>query len=119
LQLVAHRTLSGALAEHSANWPLSGFLGARPLKYTGLSGVPPDCLVIQQSNDHLRPMVDCTNCGAVYGAEVRRQSTTTGCTGLSGVPPDCPVQQKDRELQLSIAPNPNGQLTWHTPDSEH
>jgi hypothetical protein len=34
--------------EHLANWPLSGFLGATPLKFTGLSGEPPDCPVPQE-----------------------------------------------------------------------
>jgi hypothetical protein len=38
--------------------------------------------------------------------------------GLSGVPPDCPVPQEDKGLQRSTTPNPNGQLTWHAPDSE-
>jgi hypothetical protein len=50
--------------------------------------------------------------------EVRRQSATTGHTGLSGVQPDCPVQQKNKRLQWSSAPNPNGRLTWHSPDNE-
>jgi hypothetical protein len=27
--------------------------------------------------------------------------------------PDCPVLQEDKGLQRSIAPNPNGKLTWH------
>jgi hypothetical protein len=40
------------------------------------------------------------------------------CTGLSGVPPDCLVPHEDKELQQSTAPNPNGWLTWHAPDSE-
>jgi hypothetical protein len=38
--------------EHSANWPLSGILGARSLKITGLSGET-------TSNGHLRPTIDC------------------------------------------------------------
>ena len=38
--------------------------------------------------------------------EVRAQKSEV--TGLSGVAPDCPVQQKDKELQRSTAPNPNG-----------
>jgi hypothetical protein len=40
-------------------------------------------------------------------------------TKLSGVPPDCSVPQKDKGLQRSTAPNPNGLLMWHTPDNEH
>jgi hypothetical protein len=34
------------------------------------------------------------------------------------VPLNCPVPQEDRRLQQSRAPNPNGLLTWHAPDSE-
>jgi hypothetical protein len=34
------------------------------------------------------------------------------------VPPNCPVPQEDKELQRSTTLNPNGLLTWHTPDSE-
>jgi hypothetical protein len=37
---------------------------------------------------------------------------------MSGVPPDYPVQLEDKGLQWSTAPNPNGVMTWHTPDSE-
>jgi hypothetical protein len=37
------------------NRPLSGFLRATALKFTGLSGAPPDCPVSQWSNDQLRP----------------------------------------------------------------
>jgi hypothetical protein len=64
--------------EPSANWPLSGFLSARSLKFIGLSGVPLDCLVTQWSNDQLRTMVDWADCGVVCCAEVslQRQDTT-------------------------------------------
>jgi hypothetical protein len=40
--------------EHIANWLLSGFLSAHPLKIIGLSSVPPDCPVGQRSNGQLR-----------------------------------------------------------------
>jgi hypothetical protein len=49
--------------EHSANWLLSGFLGARPQNHrfvrcaTELSGVPPDYPVSSLCNGRLR---DCT-----------------------------------------------------------
>jgi hypothetical protein len=46
------------------------------------------------------------NSGEQYHAEVRAQKSEV--TGLSGVAPDCPVQQKDKALQRSTAPNPNG-----------
>jgi hypothetical protein len=32
--------------------------------------------------------------------------------------PDCLMPQEDKGLQRSTAPNPNGRLTWHAPDSE-
>jgi hypothetical protein len=102
-----HRTL----AEHSANWLLSGFLGARPLKITGLSG--------ELSEQLSSPQRSTAGLRSQYAAsEVRRQSTTIGRTGLSGVPPDYLVCQKDRRLQQSTTPKSNGRLTWHAPDSE-
>jgi hypothetical protein len=60
--------------------------------------------------------VDCADEWTVDRAEVR--TTKSECTGLSGVPPDCPVPQEDKWLQWSNAPNLNGWLTWHAPDSE-
>jgi hypothetical protein len=45
------------------------------------------------------------------GCEVRTHRTCP-------VPPDCPVQLEDKGLQRSIAPNPNGKLTWHASDTE-
>jgi hypothetical protein len=95
------------MPKHLTNWPLSSFLRATPLKFTRLSGAQPDCLVSQQSNGQVRPMVDCANCSAISRAEVRLQSQNAS---------DCSVPQEDRILQRSIAPNPNGQLTWHVPD---
>jgi hypothetical protein len=59
--------------EPSTNWSLSDFLSARPLKFIGLSGVPSDCPVRQQSNCQLHPTVDCVDCGAVYSTEVSLQ----------------------------------------------
>jgi hypothetical protein len=44
--------------EPFANWPLSSFLSARPLKIIGLSDVPPDCSEKQRSNGQLRPTAD-------------------------------------------------------------
>jgi hypothetical protein len=62
--------------EHLVNWPLSGFLRAIPLKFTGLSGEPPDYPVSQRSNVQLRPTVSI--------AEVRSQSAKSEHIGLSG-----------------------------------
>jgi hypothetical protein len=104
--------------ERSANWPLSGILGARPLKIIGLSGVPPDCPVRQRATVNFAQWSTVWLRAQSEALEVRRQSTTTGHTGLSGVQPNCPVQQKNRLLERSSAPNPNGRLTWHSPDNE-
>jgi hypothetical protein len=104
----------------SANWPLSGFLSARPLKFTGLSGEPKE----QRStspNSRLRWLHRsqyCANCSVVSRAEVRSQSAKSKSTRLSDVPPDYPVPQEDRRLQRSTTPNPNSRLTWNSPDSE-
>jgi hypothetical protein len=102
LQPVAHRTLSdvhwtlsgaqaGALHEQAG--PLSGILSAHPLKFTGLSGVPPDYLVSPRSNDHLRPTVDCADCDASLQhrsqktvCNVRLHRTVRCATRLSGAP---------------------------------
>jgi hypothetical protein len=118
LQQVAHKQCPVPWLEHSANWPLSSFLGAHPLKIIGLSSVPPDCPVSLRCNGqlHQRSTTGLQPQSAV--PEVRRQSTTSGRTGLSGVPPNYPVQQKDKRLQRSTAPNSNGLVTWHAPDSE-
>jgi hypothetical protein len=70
--------------KHLANWPLSGFLRARPLKLIKLSGAPLDYPVRQRSNGQLRPTVDCATARAAAVLEVRRQSATTGRIGLSG-----------------------------------
>jgi hypothetical protein len=104
--------------EHSANWPLSGFLSARSLKFTGLSGVPPDCPVRQQVTVNFAQRSTVRVRVQSEALEVSRQYATTGHTGLSGVPPNCPVPQKDRRIQRSTAPNHNSCLTWHAPDSE-
>jgi hypothetical protein len=69
---------------HLANWPLSGFPRATPLKTAGLSGEP-------TVNGQLRPTVDCADGGTVNSAEVRSQKckvrahrTVRCATRLSG-----------------------------------
>jgi hypothetical protein len=94
--------------EHLANWLLSGFLSARPLKIIGLSGVPPDCPVIPRSNNQLRQR------STAQQSNHQRPEDSLRCQ----IAPDCPVQQEDKRLQRSTALNPNSQLTWHSPDSE-
>jgi hypothetical protein len=72
--------------------------------------------VHQRSNGQLRPMVDYGEQWTAQKSEVRTAKSEH--IGLFGVPPDCPVPQKDKGLQRSTAPNPNGLLTWHAPDNE-
>jgi hypothetical protein len=89
--------------EDSANWLLSGFLGARLLKIIGLSGGPS----MQRSTP---PTVDCGRCTCSLQRwksedSLRRQ-----------VAPDCPVHHEDIQLQRSTAPKLNGRRTWHSPD---
>jgi hypothetical protein len=74
--------------EHFANWPLSSFLGARPLKITGLSGVPPDCSVSSQSKGRLRQQLTVRLRPQSTALEVKRQShRTVWCaTGLCRAP---------------------------------
>jgi hypothetical protein len=52
----------------------------------------------------------------VQKSDVRLRSQNA--PDMSGVPPDYPVQLQDKGLQRSTAPNPNGSLTWHTPETE-
>jgi hypothetical protein len=118
VQPVAHQTMSGVLAGAPRKLAALGFSQRLSLKFIGLSGVPPDCTVRQWINDQLHPTVDCADYGAVCSTEVRSQPAKSEYTGLSGVPPDYLMPQEDRRLQLSTAPNPNGRLMWHSPDSE-
>jgi hypothetical protein len=109
---VAHRTLSGAQANASMKWQLSGFSASRSaiIHWTvrcapDMSGEP-----IEQRptapNGRLRCHMNSEQC-ASQKSEQRSQNT-----------PDCPVPQEDKRLQRSTAPNPNGLLTWHALDSE-
>jgi hypothetical protein len=115
LQPVAHLTVSGALAGTLHEMAALGFSQRSSTKNhqtvrcaIGLSGEPTK----QRST---LPMV---NCAAVWLSEVIRQSAMSDRTRLSDVPPDYPMHQKDWSLQQSTTSNPNGRLTWHSPDSE-
>jgi hypothetical protein len=68
---------------------------------TGQSGEPAEQRVPARQRSTAK-----MNSGEQCRAEVRAQKSEVA--GLSGVAPDCPVQQKDKELQRSTAPNPNG-----------
>ena len=118
VQPMAHQTLSSAQAGALRELATLGFLNACPLKFIGLSGAPSNYLVRQRATVNFAQQSSVILRAQSTMPKVRRQSTTTGLTGLCGVPPDCPVQQKDKRFQRSTAPNPNGQLTWHAPDSE-
>jgi hypothetical protein len=71
------------------------------------------CPVSQWSNDNLRSMVDC-----VYSKSAQCKSQRLEQRSQNIRPPDCPVQLQDKGLQWPTAPNPNGSLTWHAPDTE-
>jgi hypothetical protein len=71
----------------------------------------PDCPVSQQSNGQMRQQSTAMNCKR---AQCRSQKLELRSQNA----PDCPVQQEDKGLQRSIAPNPNGMLTWQAPNSE-
>jgi hypothetical protein len=95
-------------ARQPANQPLTGFFWVRSTIIhrtvwcaTGLSGEPAE----QRFPARQRSTAQM-NSGEQCCAEVRVQKSEV--TGLSGVALDCPVQQKDKALQRSTAPNPNG-----------
>jgi hypothetical protein len=94
--------------ETSANWPLSGFLRARPLKTNGLYGARPDCPVRNWSNGQLHQW------STAEQSDRQKSEDSLRCQIAS----DYPVPQEDRRLQLSIASNPNDRLTWHSLDNE-
>jgi hypothetical protein len=78
---------------------------------TRLSGEPS----VQRSTP---PTVDCGTAPAVCSARSQKTACDSQVAGLSGVPPDYPVCHEDRRLQRSTTRNPNGRLTWHTPNNE-
>jgi hypothetical protein len=105
---VAHRTLSGAPGLYTLKPATLGFLlGA--LHYNSV-----DYLVCHRTSGEpakQRLPARQRSTAKVYSAkqcraEVRTQKSEV--TGLSGVAPDCSVQQKDKALQRSTAPNPDG-----------
>jgi hypothetical protein len=85
---MAHRTLSGAPGQALSKPVTLGFL-PRALHYNS-----PDYPVSQRSNGSLRA-----------NGRLRRGTVPNSVVQKS---PDCPVQQKDKRLQRSTAPNPNG-----------
>jgi hypothetical protein len=94
--------------EHLMNWPLLGFLRAIPLKFIGLSGAPLDCPVSQQSNGQLLQR------STTEQSDRQKSENSLRCR----IALNCPMPQEDRRLQRSTTSNHNGQLTWHSPDSE-
>jgi hypothetical protein len=100
-----HRTVSGAPGNSTPNCSPSGILGAAPLKFTGLSGAPPDCLVCQRSNGYFAPTVVCKTHSMRYSAR-QSQSSARRRIGQCTVTVRWPRRQK---LQRS---NRNGRVTW-------
>jgi hypothetical protein len=67
-----------------SNQPLSGKRRHAPLKFTGLSGVPPDCPVSQRGNGYLCATVDSDS------ATISRQKSEQRVRGAL----DCPVHHQ-------------------------
>jgi hypothetical protein len=106
---MAHRTVlcaTGLCLVHQdrtdVNQPLSRIPGRAPLKVTGLSGVPPDCLVSQRTTAIQRQR------STLQSATVPRQKSEQ----RSQRAPDCPVPQEDKAPTVDPAPNPNGWVSW-------
>jgi hypothetical protein len=81
---VAHRTLSGAQAEHLPNWPLSGFSGTRSAKIHQIVRCALDMYGEPTEQRSDAPTVDCVNSKkrTVQKSEVRVAKSER--TGLSG-----------------------------------
>jgi hypothetical protein len=73
--LVWRTGLSGAPGRINSNSLASGILEAAPLKFTGLSGVVPDCPVHQRSNGYTTPTVVCNGTVKVNSARLRAQKS--------------------------------------------
>jgi hypothetical protein len=90
-------------ASQQTNMPLSRIPWALSAIIHRTTRCAPDCPVSQRSNGSLR-----TN-GRLQKSTVANNAVQKSeATELFGVAPDCRVQQKDKELQRSTAPNPNG-----------
>jgi hypothetical protein len=111
---VHHWTVSGAPGRINSNSLASGILEAAPLKFTGLSGVAPDCPVRQWSNGYTAPTVVCNGTIKVNSARLRAQKSEQRQKVHRTVNSDCPVHHRTvqwptcHKLQRS---NPNGLVT--------
>jgi hypothetical protein len=94
---MAHRTLSGAPSPYTLKPATLGNLAGAP-RYNS-----PNCPVwhqtIRWTSGAMAPYTPTVDCKSVQWKTVPRRSQRS---------PDCLVQQKDKELQQSTAPNPNG-----------
>jgi hypothetical protein len=104
LQPTAPRTVSDALA------------GA-PRKLTALwfsqRSSTKNHRTVRWDNEHWSTLPNGRLCDCARG--LKRQKSEDSLRRQ--VAPDCSVQQKDKRLQRSTAPNPNGRPAWHSPDS--
>jgi hypothetical protein len=101
------------------NQPLSGFRQRAPLKFTGLSGVPPDCPVHWRSNGYptqRSTATDTLHCYSVRTVHAEVRAVVRGAPDseqcLAGAAPDCPVPLEDKASNGQKLPNPNGWVTW-------
>jgi hypothetical protein len=112
---VCHRTVSGAPGRTTLNCSASGIWGATPLKFTGLSGVAPDCPVYHAEQRLTAPTIVCKSEQCVNSARTARVESEQVPEGAPDSEQCCPVHHRTvrwphlSELQRS---NPNGWVTW-------
>jgi hypothetical protein len=81
------------------------------VKHRTVSGVTPDCLVCQRSNDYLAPTVDCNTFNALQCAPESEQRQTAHRTVYRTCPVHHRTAQRPHKSELQRS-EPNGLLTW-------
>jgi hypothetical protein len=103
---VVHRTVSGALGWSPVKWLLSGIDSGVRLKFTGLFGGAPDCLVSH-------PRRTRRSWKKELGDMAKIHQTVCWCTGLSGEPTVANANGRPHNLRATCG-RANGRLG--TPD---
>jgi hypothetical protein len=103
---LAHRTVRCATRQcpvhqdrTTSNSPPSGFSGRAPLKFTGLSGVPPDCPVHQRSNSSFTQWSTTKATDSVNSEEQCTQKLEQSPEAHQIVNSACPVQHRTVRCQ--------------------
>jgi hypothetical protein len=98
------------------NQPLSGFRRCTPLKFTGLSGVPPNCPVHQRSNDYFvqrsTAKADEHRYNAWQKSEQKSETHWTMNRSCLVWHQTVPVPQEVNNANSRLLLNPNGWVTW-------